>query len=693
MRASDNSQQNMLTLPVLCDRLSISTSTGRNWVKSGQLVPDGTSSGGSPLFSPRTLEKLMTAVESASDSRLKSRRNKSFVSGSRIYRRYLPLDSPNVPALNALLCAAASCRELSRAAGDMPGGPAQGYEEEFLRVILAEYGLRLLCQALDVDTSHLSGEESWLEALFDRRLNPGGCRRLITDLVYDSPQVRGILHRHPELFSFSFRLIPREDSLGALYLSLKGLGERKALGAYYTPIPLVDRLLDLTGITSEMSEGKILDPSCGTGSFLLRLPDSISRDQICGIDVDPLSAALTRLNLAMRYPTEDPAWLYRQIRTEDYLNSPDNRKFRLILGNPPWGAGYNRDEKIFLASKYRSAGTRPESSNLFVEESLNRLEPGGQLAFVLPESILHVKSHAPIRRVIQEKCSISAVSYLGEAFRDVQCPSVLLLLSHTGEPMETAGIRVEMPERSFMIQTKRPDCFSFLMTDEEYRIAEKIKDPSGKDFLAGHADFALGIVTGDNRHILKKVPEPGTEPVLLGTDISSYRIGPVRNWIRYTPERFQQTAPEKYYRAGEKLVYRFVSRRLMFACDTEGRLTLNSANILIPHIPGTDIRYVLAVLNSRMAQFLYIRDFHSMKVLRSHLEAIPIPQVTREEQERIVRLVRTLIDTEAAGEQSVLYEEIDAWLAEMYGLSETEYQCLREICGPNPVPERLAGTK
>ena len=55
-------------------------------------------------------------------------------------------------------------------------------------------------------------------------------------------------------------------------------------------------------------------------------------------------------------------------------------------------------------------------------------------------------------------------------------------------------------------------------------------------------------------------------------------------FIRFDPDRFQQAAPERKYRAPEKLVYRFISKKLIVAYDDRGRLTLNSANILIPRV-------------------------------------------------------------------------------------------------------------
>ena len=155
--------------------------------------------------------------------------------------------------------------------------------------------------------------------------------------------------------------------------------------------------------------------------------------------------------------------------------------------------------------------------------------------------------------------------------------------------------------------------------------------------LKGHAKFALGIVTGDNKAHLSAEKLPGMEPVLKGGDIRRFGIRTPKNFIRFTPDAFQQVAPTAMYRAEEKLLYRFISEVPVFAYDDGRRLSLNSANILIPEIPGLRMKYVLAILNSSAAAFWLAKRFRSVKMLRSHLEALPIPVVPDEVQEQIVR--------------------------------------------------------
>jgi len=78
-------------------------------------------------------------------------------------------------------------------------------------------------------------------------------------------------------------------------------------------------------------------------------------------------------------------------------------------------------------------------------------------------------------------------------------------------------------------------------------------------YLRGSAKFALGIVTGDNRRFIKDQDQPGAEAVLKGSDIFKYNYAEPQSRILFTPEKFQQVAPLKYYRAPEKLIYRFIN--------------------------------------------------------------------------------------------------------------------------------------
>ena len=136
-------------------------------------------------------------------------------------------------------------------------------------------------------------------------------------------------------------------------------------------------------------------------------------------------------------------------------------------------------------------------------------------------------------------------------------------------------------------------------------------------------------------------------------------------------------APTTLYRTPEKLLYRFVGERPVFAYDDQMRLTLNSCNILIPKIQGMDMRYILMVLNSRMTQFVYRISNHSMKLLRSHIEGFIIPYASKEEQESIVVQVKRL-EQGTQEEKQCLYDALDEQLSRLFCLTREEYRKIKQ---------------
>jgi putative adenine specific DNA methyltransferase len=197
-------------------------------------------------------------------------------------------------------------------------------------------------------------------------------------------------------------------------------------------------------------------------------------------------------------------------------------------------------------------------------------------------------------------------------------------------------------------------------------------------YLKDNADFALGIVTGNNKDYISDIKTSENEMILKGADISKYHINPTTNYITFKPESFQQIAPTEMYRAPEKLLYRFISNQLVFAYDDKQTLSLNSCNIVIPKLDGIKLKYILAILNSRVAQFIYKREFNSVKVLRSHIECIPIPAVDEQTQDKIISLTNQLIDGLDGELLFTKYDELDTIICELYKLTNEEQKIIKQ---------------
>lgn len=315
---------------------------------------------------------------------------------------------------------------------------------------------------------------------------------------------------------------------------------------------------------------------------------------------------------------------------------------------------------------------------MFTEQSLNLLSARGILSFVLPEALLTVKNHRNIRELLLKNTSVRSIEYLGEAFEHVHCPSILLNMVKTAKQPFFKKVNVTLQDgTSFSTSVEHAfsaDCFSFSMTDVEYLLLEKLISCPNCTTLVDKSEFALGIVTGNNTAMLHSSPAPDLEPVITGRDIHKYHIDSPSSYLKFIPQQFQQTAPEHLYRAPEKLFYRFINRELLFAYDSSGLLSLNSCNILIPNIPGLPVKYILAILNSSIAQFIYEKKFHSIKVLRSHIEQLPIPLADKSAQQNIVYLVEQLMYLEKGSTDfREILQILDKKIADLFELSPEEY--------------------
>ena len=194
-------------------------------------------------------------------------------------------------------------------------------------------------------------------------------------------------------------------------------------------------------------------------------------------------------------------------------------------------------------------------------------------------------------------------------------------------------------------------------------------------YLKGNAKFALGIVTGNNKEYILAEKRDDNEIILKGSDIQRSGMTPSGNYIRFVPESFQQIAPIEMYRAKEKLLYRFISEVPVFTYDDQQTLSLNSCNIVIPEIDGIEMKYVLAILNSSVASYFVTKKFNSIKLLRSHIEQIPIPIVSKDIQVAIVKKVDRIMNS--SENISGLYEELDGDIMALYGLNANQIETIQ----------------
>ena len=635
--------QKALTVDDVCEALSISKATAKNWIRLGKIVPDV----GDQLFSPEYIEKFVAELKSDNNTKLKSRRNKKNATGKVLYKDYVHTAS-NQKLVADLL-------EL---------GIVE--DERDLLVVLANFAVQLYYQSLktqyfdnNVLLSFLSQEHT------------GEFHILIKDLIGNHTIDSALINKLQPALTKEILFVKGEDSLGFVYISLQDIGQRKSSGAYYTPEKVVNELIDrLYENDANLKAKTICDPCCGTGNFLLSLGvKGIDYSNLYGQDIDPISVFLSRINIALMAPEMSALDIRSRIIVGNTYFETFTQKFDIIVGNPPWGSDFSEADALQCRRVFKTAiGKSIESYDLFVEKALSMLDHKGVLAFVLPEAILSVAAHDTVRRLIIDSCSFRFISYLGNVFSGVQCPSIILGIT-PDDKKTVVGCKVSTRNDTFVISKPRAfsdGTLSLNVSDEENQCLDAISNIKNATYLKGKAKFALGIVTGNNKEYISTEKSDDNEIILKGSDIQRYGMTPSGNYIRFVPESFQQVAPVEMYRAKEKLLYRVISEVPVFTYDDRQTLSLNSCNIVIPDIDGLEMKYILAILNSSVAAYFISKKFNSVKLLRSHIEQMPIPVVPMDVQVSIIKKVDRIMNS--SENISGLYEDLDSDIMELYGL-------------------------
>lgn len=435
---------------------------------------------------------------------------------------------------------------------------------------------------------------------------------LSTDAKYISEVLEEFKPRSDKNAQFYLTLkLPKgeKDFLGCVYQSLLNEGSKNIKGSYYTPQSVLNKIFP-ENIDFSLT---FLDPCCGTGSFLLEAADRVkSPEQIFGCDMDEVACFIAKINLIIKFKNKE---FRPNIFNMDFLGKNNLGEFDIIATNPPWGALSKPDYK----KKYPQIKS-DESFSYFITECSKHLNPGGKMIFVLPEAVLNVKVHSDIRKFILDNFQIEKINLFGRVFSKVLTGVVSLSLREKGETIEDVIIGQNRISQAFFEGNTN---YNFSVLDnKDVKILNKIYS---KPYLTlKDSVWALGIVTGDNSRLITNNSKNG-EKIYSGKNISKDGISDSVRYIFYDRTKFQQVAPDEVYRAKEKLVYKFVSKKLVFTYDNKQRLFLNSANILIPNIDGYSIKDVMTFLNSTLFQYIYTKKFNELKVLKGNLLDLPFP--------------------------------------------------------------------
>lgn len=585
-----NRKANEITVDEASSRLEVSPATLRNWVKSGMAGARINRRG--LFFKTKDVADLKKKIATGEIQKLRSRANKN-ISEKRHTHVELLLKTENAGILMSLL----------KTQGRAP--------------------------------------KKFLLALYLVQLEKAGlCRRHKGNIVFSSQKIKAeVAGWNIDFQSLSFKKMMRSLMVSELdfddhllnfsYQYVNSVGSKQKTGAYYTPPSLIQKT-----VNSVISKtGRVLDPCCGGGGFLI---ESMRRLKVLGViepwklvygtDSDLMAVLIARAHMTLFSCGRADSVGHIQLQNA-LLTEANTRPFQYILTNPPWGVKFTPTQKKNLRNQYSEVKTG-ESFSFFILAALQKLAPNGTLSFILPDSFLNVAQHVHVRRFLLKNYRVKEVTRCEETFSGVLTKAIAIQIENR-QPSKRDSVKIvngqTIYKKKQLELNQSVDAIISVESDEmSERLLQHI-EKQGVSTLKDRADWALGIVTGDNGRFLSDRPLPKFEPVYLGRDIRRFRLDQPSQYLLFSEQKMQQVAQPKYYRCKEKLVYRFICKELVFAVDRSGAYTLNSANILIPQLHGYSIRVICGILNSSVAQFYYQKKFNTVKTLKGNLEKFPFP--------------------------------------------------------------------
>ncbi|MFZ3077299.1 MAG: N-6 DNA methylase [Candidatus Aenigmatarchaeota archaeon] len=281
------------------------------------------------------------------------------------------------------------------------------------------------------------------------------------------------------------------DILGSVYedylnflLKRKRITEnhahQKEQGIYYTPTHIVDFIVKNTVSETlkdkSISSIRVIDPACGSGSFLIKVFDVISESykkeeinkevknniltkNIYGVDLDDKAVEIAKLNLFLKIEERErlPDLNNNIKRGNSLIDDEETDKnnafkwekkfkevnqeggFDVVIGNPPYIAYYSRQkkdlsekERIYYKNNYEFIDNKEKTGSFntimfFIEKGLSILKENGYLGFIIDIGIFE-NAYKDLRNYILNNSRILKIITDLEEFENVGSGQIILIL-------------------------------------------------------------------------------------------------------------------------------------------------------------------------------------------------------------------------------------------------------------------------
>ena len=548
-----------------------------------------------------------------------------------------------------------------------PQEPLQQY-----RVLKAK--ARKYAESIKKDVSRLSNARAFctaiLAAYWTEHCRSQGAKWGIRPHRLSLPSLSNSEHSLARSIGALVASFPVEDSgylIGSVYTVMLPETMRSDMGAYYTPPPMVNRLLDLSEQAgTDFATCTAIDPACGGGAFLapvaLRMWKQTTKSsasdalqdiaaRLRGIELDPFAAWITQvlleaslLPLCVKADVRFP----QVITVGDALQHDQMGKFGLVIGNPPYGRVKLTDA---MRTKYaRSLYGHANLYGLFTDLALRLVEQNGVIAYLTPTSFLGGQYFKALRKILTDDATPAAFDFIADrdgVFDDV-LQETILVTYQVAKSKKAATVSLIVPKGIEQAAIEPIGKIRVPTDGGPWIIPRAVKDSTYVQVLlkmpARLADFGYQVSTGQlvwNRHKsqLRQVKVNGELPIIWAESVTPSGFSFSAERRNHAPYIELQTQPHLVTDKSCVLLQRTTAkeqdRRLLSAVIPQEFINRSGGVVVENHLniiyadgrsevsPDT----ISAILNSEAADRAFRCISGSVAVSAYELEALPLPTI------------------------------------------------------------------
>ena len=315
----------------------------------------------------------------------------------------------------------------------------------------------------------------------------------------------------------------------------------------------------------------------------------------------------------------------------------NNGGFDIVIGNPPYVSvkGLSNDDKNAYRKKYTTGQGRFNLFTLMIENGLNILNDDGILTFIQPDGLFTNIEYRHTRELLVNNTSIlKIIGFDSRVFESAAVDTAILVVTKSMKKDNVICILRNISTLTNRISQGK------ICKENEYMIPINMKDGESRiiDFINKNSypvfddlmEVQQGIIYSGTpkEEIFSNVPlNDNYKRSLDGRDVHRWYIDweskQENRYIEYT-NKLHRPREERLFLAKEKLIMPRKSTKITCGYDDKQFYVLNTGYVCLAKNEKVSIKYIMAILNSNLINYYYVKQYLGWQIVIPALKKIPI---------------------------------------------------------------------